>query len=176
MRFTETCLKGAYIIEPEPIEDERGSFSRIFCRKEFETLGLNVNLAQCSVSFNKKKGTLRGMHYQSQPHEETKLVRCIKGAIYDVILDLRQHSGTFMQWTAVTLNEDNRRSLYIPKGFAHGFQTLVEMSEVFYQISEFYHPECARGVRWNDPAFGIKWPEGHRIISIKDQQYPDFTL
>ena len=180
MIFIETKLKGAFIIEPEPLEDERGFFARTFDQKEFEARGLNPRVVQCNISFNKKKGTLRGMHYQIAPYEEAKLVRCTKGAIYDVILDLRSESPTFKQWIAVELTAYSSqltapyRMLYIPEGFAHGFQTLEDNTEVFYQMSEFYHPECSRGVRWDDPAFGIEWPEDERIISVRDQQYPDF--
>ena len=175
MRFTETALKGAFIIEPDRIEDERGFFARTFCIQEFEKHGLNPNLVQCSVSFNTKKGTLRGMHYQVKPHEEIRLVRCTRGALYDVILDLRIDSPTFKKWTAVELTAENRTMMYIPEGFAHGFQTLEGNTEVFYQMSEFYHPECARGVRWDDPAFSIQWPPDDRIISVKDLAYTDFT-
>jgi dTDP-4-dehydrorhamnose 3,5-epimerase len=171
-----TALAGAYIIDIEPVTDERGFFARSWCRHEFEKYGLNSNLAQCGISFNKKCGALRGMHYQAKPHEESKVVRCTRGAIYDVIVDLQPESSTFKQWTAVELNAENRRMLYIPPGFAHGFQSLVDDTEVFYQISEFYHPGSARGVRWDDPAFGIQWPPAERIISDKDRQYPDFVL
>ena len=176
MIFTEINLKGAFIIEPERLEDERGFFGRTFCQEEFRAHGLNPRLVQCNISFNKKKGTLRGMHYQIAPHEEAKLVRCTMGAIYDVIIDVRADSPTFKQWVAVELTVENRRMLHVPEGFAHGFQTLADNTEVFYQMSEFYHPECARGVRWNDPAFGIEWPDDERIISAGDQQYPDFNL
>ena len=177
MIFRETKLKGAFIIEPERLEDERGFFARTFCQEEFKTHRLNPGMVQCNISFNKKKGTLRGMHYQVAPHEETKLARCTRGAIYDVIIDLRPDSPTFKQWVAVELTADNRRMLYIPKGFAHGFQTLEDNTEVLYQMSEFYHPECARGVRWDDPAFGIEWPPAEqRIISAEDQAYPNFQL
>jgi dTDP-4-dehydrorhamnose 3,5-epimerase len=175
MIFTETKLKGAFIIEPERLEDERGFFARIFDQKEFEAHGLNPRVVQCNVSFNKKKGTLRGMHYQIVPYQEAKLVCCIKGAIYDVALDLRPSSTTFKQWIGVELTATNRRMLYVPEGFAHGFETLKNDTEVFYQMSEFYHPESARGVRWNDPAFGIVWPDDIRVISDKDRQYPDFV-
>ncbi len=175
MIFTETPLKGAFIIDPEFKEDERGFFARTWCQKEFEAHGLTVRLVQCNVSFNKKKGTLRGMHYQVAPHEEAKLVRCTMGSIYDVIVDLRPESSTYMQYTAVVLSATNRRALYIPERFAHGFQTLEDNTEVFYQMSEFYDPECARGFRWNDPAFGIQWPEDVRVISQKDLAYPNFT-
>ncbi len=173
MIFVETKLKGAYIIELEPIADERGLFARSWCQQEFEAHGLNPNLVQCNISFNKKKGTLRGMHYQVAPHEEAKLVRCTKGAIYDVIIDLRSGSLTFKQWIAVELTAENHKMLYIPEGFTHGFQSLTDNTEVFYQMSEFYHPECARGVRWNDPTFKIEWPQDERIITAKDMQYPD---
>lgn len=158
MLFKETRLRGAYVIELEPVEDERGFFARSFCRDEFERRGLNPNIAQCSVSFNKEKGTLRGMHYQAPPHEETKLVRCTAGAIHDVIIDLRPDSSTFKQWAAIDLTGLNRLTLYVPVGFAHGFQTLEDDTEVYYQISESYHPESARGLKWDDPAVGIKWP------------------
>ena len=157
MIFIETKLNGPFIIEPERLEDERGFFARTFCQKEFEERGLNSKVVQCNISFNKRKGTIRGMHYQVAPFEEAKLVYCIKGAIYDVIIDLRPCSLTFKQWLTVDLTAENCRMLYIPEGFAHGFQTLEADTAVFYQMSEFYHPEYARGVRWNDPAFGIGW-------------------
>ena len=172
MIFVETRLKGAFIIEPERIEDERGFFARTWCQHEFEARGLNARLAQCNISFNTMKGTLRGMHYQIAPHEETKLVRCTMGAIYDVIVDLRPASPTFKQWEAVELTAGNRRMLYIPGGFAHGFQTLGDETEVFYQMSEFYHPGSSRGARWNDPAFGIAWPLTISTISQRDRSYP----
>jgi dTDP-4-dehydrorhamnose 3,5-epimerase len=174
MIFKETILKDVFIIEAEKVKDERGFFARIFCEQEFKKYGINFRVAQCNVSFNKKKGTLRGMHYQAPPYTEAKLVRCTKGAIYDVVIDLRSDSPTFKRWIAVELNEKNRCMLYIPKGFAHGFQTLVDNTEVFYMMSEFYHPEYARGVRWNDPAFGIKWPIEVTAVSKKDRSYPDF--
>ena len=176
MIFAETKLHGAYIIEPEPLQDERGFFARTFCQEEFKTHGLNFRVAQCNISFNEKKGTLRGMHYQAEPHGEPKLVRCTMGAIYDVIVDLRRDSPTFCQWVAYELTAENRRALYIPIGVAHGFQTLEDNSEVFYMMGEFYHPESARGARWDDPAFGIEWPKiHHRIISENDQSYADFS-
>jgi dTDP-4-dehydrorhamnose 3,5-epimerase len=174
MLFRETVLKGAYVVEPERIVDERGFFSRTWCRSEFETHGLNSNLVQCNVSYNVKMGTLRGMHYQVSPRAETKLVRCTAGAIYDVIVDLRPGSGTFKRWTGVELNADNRCMLYIPEGFAHGFLTLSDDAEVFYQMSEYYSAEHARSVRWNDPAFGIQWPGEVLVISDRDRSYPDF--
>lgn len=175
MILQETKLIGAYLIETEPLTDDRGFFARTFCEQEFAAKGLKTHFVQCNISFNHKKGTLRGMHYQIAPYPEAKLVRCTKGAIYDVIIDIRPDSPTFKQWIAADLTADNRRQLYIPEGFAHGFQTLEDNSEVFYQMAEFYHPESARGIRWNDPAFGIKWPPAdHRIISPRDSAYEDF--
>jgi dTDP-4-dehydrorhamnose 3,5-epimerase len=174
MLFKETKIKGAFIIEPERFEDERGFFARTCCKREFEDHGLNSNLIQCNISFNNKKGTLRGMHYQCDPHAETKLVKCIRGSIYDVIIDLRPDSETYKQWFAVELNRDNYKMLYIPKNFAHGFLTLEDNTEVFYQMSASYHPECARGVRWNDPAFSIHWPAEVSIMSDRDRDCPDF--
>lgn len=175
MIFTETPLKGAYIIDPERLADERGFFARTWCRREFEEHGLNTGLLQCNLSFSRKKGTLRGMHYQVAPYAEEKLVRCTAGAITDVIVDLRADSNTYKQWFAVDLSSDNRRMLYIPEGLAHGFLTLTEDVEVFYQMSEFYSPDCARGVRWNDPALGIRWPIEVAMISERDRTYPDFS-
>jgi dTDP-4-dehydrorhamnose 3,5-epimerase len=172
--FTETPLEGAYIIDLEPMEDERGHFARSFCREEFAPRGLKTNVAQCNVSFNRKKGTLRGMHFQSEPKAEAKLVRCTRGVIYDVILDLRPHSPTYCKWTTTELTECNMRMIYVPEGFAHGFQTLVDDTEVFYQMFECYSPGHANGVRWDDPAFGIAWPIENPILSDKDRSYPLF--
>lgn len=173
MIFTETRLRGAYIVELEPHADERGFFARTFCREEFLSHGLNPDIVQCSTSFNKRKGTLRGMHYQEKPFEETKLVRCSRGAIYDVIIDLRPESPTYRQWISVELNQENRKAVYIPPGFAHGFQTLQDNSEVLYQMSESYHSDHSRGIRWDDPALGIVWPLASQpIISSKDLTYP----
>ena len=177
MIFKKTGLNNALIIEPERIEDQRGYFARILCRKEFEEHGLATTLVQSNMSFNKKAGTLRGMHYQAAPFEEIKIVCCTKGAIYDVIVDLNSASPTFKQWIGVELNENNKKMLYIPKGFAHGYQTLVKETEVYYQVSEFYSPKSERGIRWNDAFFGIEWPEAHeRIISDKDSNWPDFVI
>jgi len=176
MLFTETQLTGAYIIDPERIADERGFFARTWDRHEFAARGLLTSLAQCNISFNARRGTLRGMHYQAAPYAETKLVRCTAGAIYDVIIDLRPESPTLRQWLAFELSADNRCMLYIPEGFAHGFQTLTDRSEVFYQMTEFYAPDYARGVRWDDPAFGIVWPEAPQVIAARDQAYPDFGV
>ncbi len=172
MIFRATKLEGVFIIELERLTDERGFFARTWCAEEFEAHGLNSRLVQCNISYNKKAGTLRGMHYQVAPFAEAKLVRCTMGAIFDVALDLRPDSPTFKQWVGVELTADNRRALYIPEGLAHGFQTLADHSEVFYQMSEFYHPEWARGVRWDDPACGIEWPLPAQIISERDRSYP----
>jgi dTDP-4-dehydrorhamnose 3,5-epimerase len=172
MIFKETKLKGAYIIEIEPIEDERGFFARSFCEEEFKKHGLNPHIAQCNISYNKKKGTLRGMHYQVAPYEETKLVRCTMGAIYDVIVDLRPDSSTFKQWMGVELTQENRRLLYVPEGFAHGFQTLTDNAELIYYHSAFYSPEYERGLRFDDPTLAINWPLPAGAISPKDQSYP----
>ena len=173
--FNETKFSGVYLIDIEPVVDDRGFFVRTFCRDEFAKHGLNPQVVQCNLSYNREKGTLRGMHYQVAPKEEAKLVSCTLGAIYDVIVDVRVDSPTYCEWLAVELSARGRgRLLYIPEGFAHGFQTLEDHTEVFYQMSEFYAPECARGVRWNDPTFGIQWPEGPRIMSERDRSYPDF--
>jgi dTDP-4-dehydrorhamnose 3,5-epimerase len=174
MVFSETSLKGAFVIDLERSEDERGFFARSWCQREFEAHGLNPRIAQCSVSRNRLKGTLRGMHYQAAPHEEAKLVRCTRGAIYDAIIDLRPGSQTFKQYFSAVLTDDNGRSLYVPEGCAHGFLTLVDDCEIFYQISENYEPSAARGVRWDDRAFAIAWPETVKVISDRDRTYPDF--
>ena len=174
MIFAETHLKGAYIIEPEKRCDERGFFARSWCEKEFSNHNLNARTVQCNISFNKRKGTLRGMHYQIAPSAETKLIRCTQGAIYDVIIDLRPASSTFKQYVAETLTARDHKMLYVPEGFAHGFVTLEDNSEVFYQMSAFYAPQHARGVRWNDPAFGIEWPIRQPIMADRDRDYPDF--
>jgi len=176
MILTETKLEGAFIIQPEKLEDDRGFFARAWCRKEFEANNLEAELVQCNISFSKKKGTLRGMHYQISPHQEVKLVRCTKGAIYDVIIDLRPESSSYLQWVGVELNAATRKMLYVPKGFAHGFQTLQDNTEVFYQVSELYNSGSERGVRWDDPAFGIQWPDiDERVISERDRRHPDFA-
>ena len=174
MKFRTTKLPGVIEIELELKSDERGFFARSWCQKEFEDHGLNAKLAQCSVSFNQRKGTLRGLHYQDAPHGEAKLVRCTRGSVYDVVVDLRPQSPLFKNWVAVVLTAERRNLLYVPEGCAHGFLTLEDATEVFYQISEFYHPELSRGVRWNDPAFQIVWPEPMQVISERDRTYPDF--
>jgi dTDP-4-dehydrorhamnose 3,5-epimerase len=173
MIFRETKLNGAYIIEPERLEDERGFFARAWCQREFEIKGFNPDVVQCNISFNKKRGTLRGLHYQISPHAEAKVVRCTCGAIFDVIVDLRPDSCTYMAYISVELSAGNRLALYVPEGFAHGFQTLEDDSEVFYQMSEYYHPESARGLRWDDPALGISWPVSPgQLISDRDKGWP----
>lgn len=174
MFFKETKLKGAFIIQPEERGDSRGFFARTWCQKEFKEQGLNWQIVQCNISFNKKKGTLRGLHYQAQPFEEAKLVRCTRGAIYDVMIDLRPDSPTFKQHVAVKLTANNHKMVYVPEGFAHGFQTLEDNTEVFYQMSCEYAPEYSRGVRWNDPAFSIEWPIKYPIILDRDNSYQDW--
>jgi dTDP-4-dehydrorhamnose 3,5-epimerase len=175
MIFQPTSLPGAYVIDIERYEDVRGFFARAWDPREFEAQGLNPRLAQCNISFNLKRGTLRGMHYQAPPHAETKLVRCTAGSLFDVIIDLRPDSPSYTRWFGMTLSAANRRMLYVPEGFAHGFQTLEDNTEVFYQVSAFYAPAAGRGVRWNDPAFGIVWPPAERVILERDATYPDFT-
>ncbi len=174
MKFTESPLGGAYIVDIEPVADERGFFARTWCEGEFRDRGLNPLLKQASISFNHKKGTLRGMHYQADGYQECKLIRCFAGAVFDVIIDLRKSSPTFMKHFTMVLGSEDRRALYIPEGFAHGFLTLTDGAEVFYQISQFYSPKHSAGVRWNDPAFAIEWPEAPRVISARDQEFPDF--
>jgi len=169
--FTETGLKGAYLIEPQTLDDERGCFARLWDKEVFEKHDLDSKLVQCNISFNIKKGTLRGMHFQAAPYEEKRLVRCTRGKIFDVIIDLRPESYSYKKWEGVELSDENYKMLYIPDGFAHGFQTLEDNTEVFYQISEFYRPEYSRGVRWDDKAFQIKWPLKPSVISEKDQKF-----
>ncbi len=176
MIFTETSLAGAFHIDIRKLEDPRGFFARTFCQKEFIEHGLNTRVAQCNVSYNIKKGTWRGLHLQISPYQEAKLVQCISGAIYDVIVDLRPKSPTYMKHLGVTLRAEEYQMLYVPEGFAHGFLTLTDHVNVFYQISEFYAPEYARGFRWDDPAFGIVLPEEVKVISERDARYPDFSL
>jgi dTDP-4-dehydrorhamnose 3,5-epimerase len=171
MLFQETELKGVFVVEPEIIEDERGFFACSWSAVEFEKHGLNSCLVQCNISFNKKRGTLRGMHFQTEPHQEAKLVRCTRGAMYDVAVDLRPGSPSHFRWVAAELNADNHRMLYIPEGFAHGYQTLADDTEIFYQMSEYYHPESARGLRWNDAALGIEWPLPVAVISGRDANF-----
>ncbi len=167
-----TPLAGAYAVELERLEDERGFFARSFCRDEFRSRGLASVVAQCNVSWNRQRGTLRGLHFQAAPHEEAKLVRCTRGAIWDVIVDLREGSPTRLRWHALELTAENRTALYVPEGLAHGFQTLSDDAEVLYQMSVPYHAELARGVRWDDPRIGIRWPLADPILSARDRAYP----
>ena len=176
MIFNETRLKGVFFIEIEKNEDDRGFFARSYCFREFEKHGLNPRVVQCNVSYNAKKGTLRGMHYQVPPHDEAKLVRCTMGSIYDVIIDLRRGSPTFRNHLGAKLSAVDRKMIFVPEGFAHGFITLQDNTEVFYQMSEFYAPDSARGFRWNDPAFQVEWPLEPAVISERDRTYPDFEL
>ena len=174
MIFRETPLKGAFAIDLEKREDDRGFFARAWCQKEFETHRLVSRVVQANTSFNKQKGTLRGMHYQIAPRPEAKTIRCLRGAIYDVIIDMRSNSPSYKKWFGVELTAANRTMLHVPEGFAHGFITLEDDTEVFYLVSEFYSPECERGVRYNDPAFAIAWPAHVQVISPKDNSWPDF--
>lgn len=174
MIFGSTPLPGAAVVDLERREDERGFFARSFCQREFEAQGLETTVAQCNVSFNRRRGTLRGMHWQAAPYGEAKLVRVTRGALWDVIVDLRPESTTYCRWFGVELTADNHRALYIPRGFAHGFQTLVDDVEVFYQMSTTYVPDAQRGVRWDDPAFGIEWPILPPFLSERDAAYPDY--
>lgn len=175
MRFFETELPGAFVIELERLEDERGFFARTFCEKEFAAHGLATSMVQCSVSYNRRRGTVRGMHYQTAPHREAKLIRCTAGAIWDAIVDLRPASPTHLEWTAVELSADTRRMLYVPERFAHGFQTLYDDTEVFYQMNHPYVAEAWRGFRWSDPRFAIPWPLETNVISERDRNLPDFA-
>ncbi|RMG13734.1 MAG: dTDP-4-dehydrorhamnose 3,5-epimerase [Planctomycetota bacterium] len=175
MKFLPTRVPGAYLIEIEPRSDERGFFARTFCRREFAAHGLPTDYVQQSVSYNVRARTLRGLHYQAAPHLEPKIVRCTQGAVFDVIVDVRPDSEARGRWVGVELSAENRRALYVPGGVAHGFLTLAPDCEVFYQMAEYYHAESARGVRWNDPAFGIDWPATPEVISERDASYPDFV-
>jgi dTDP-4-dehydrorhamnose 3,5-epimerase len=176
MRFTETSVGGAYLIDPEPKGDDRGFFARLWCRDEFEARGLSATFVQCNDSFSAHRGTLRGLHYQIAPFQEAKLVGCIRGAVFDVVVDLRPQSPTFARWFGVTLTASNRTMLYVPEGCAHGYLTLEDGSEVVYPVSQAYRPEAERGIRWNDPTFNIDWPyPGPLTVSPKDRQWPDYT-
>lgn len=175
MRFTPLTLAGAFLVEPEPIADARGFFARTWCEREFAERGLDARLTQCNLSYNASKGTLRGMHWQAEPHAEAKLVRCVRGAVYDVIVDLRPGSPSFRRWQAIELDAERRGAVYVPAGFAHGFQTLVDHSELFYQMSTAYHPASARGARWDDPALAITWPLPSPLVSARDAGYPDLV-
>lgn len=176
MKFVPTPLQGAHVIEVEPREDERGFFARAWCQREMAEHGLDPKVVQCNLSFNHTLGTVRGMHYQVAPHQESKLVRCLRGSIFDVVIDLRPESTTFAHWFGVELSAANRKMLFIPVGFAHGYQTLQDDTEVFYQVSEFYQPGSEAGIRWDDPAFAIEWPVEATLISDKDRAHPDFHV
>ncbi len=171
MRFTETKLNGAYIIDLELRSDDRGFFARAFCKDEFANLGLSTDLVQCNLSFNKLAGTLRGMHFQTPPHQETKVVRCTMGSVYDVIVDIRQDSPTYLEWVGVELSAQNHKMIYIPRDFAHGYLTLEDASEVFYYVDAMYEPKSASGLRWDDPALGIKWPAQPVSLSPADEKW-----
>jgi dTDP-4-dehydrorhamnose 3,5-epimerase len=173
--FTETGLAGAWVVEPERLVDHRGFFARTWCQREFEARGLASRWVQCSISFSEKAGTLRGMHLQAPPHQEAKLIRCTRGAIHDVIIDLRADSPTFLRHFAIVLTAENHKMLYVPEGFAHGFLTIEDQAEVFYQMTAFYSAAAAQGVRWDDPAFGIRWPLPVQVISERDRSFPDFA-
>ncbi|AYA36891.1 dTDP-4-dehydrorhamnose 3,5-epimerase [Hymenobacter oligotrophus] len=176
MIFTETELPGAFIVDVERIADERGFFARSWCEDEFAARGISTPPLQANLSHNPRKGTLRGLHYQTEPYAEAKLVRCTRGALYDVIVDLRPDSPTYGQWLGVELTADSYRMLYVPAGFAHGFLTLQDNTDISYQVSAKYAPQHEAGIRWNDPAFGIEWPMEPVLVSARDQQHPDFTL
>jgi dTDP-4-dehydrorhamnose 3,5-epimerase len=174
MKFSGTNLKDAFIVQIEKLNDERGFFARSWCQKEFDAHGLNSRFVQANVSYNRKKGTLRGMHYQIAPYQECKLLRCTRGAIYDVIIDLRPDSPTYKKWTGVELTADNYTMFFVPEDFAHGFQTLTDETEIIYQVSQFYTPGSEKGIRFDDPAFGIQWPLEVTVISDKDKTWPNF--
>jgi dTDP-4-dehydrorhamnose 3,5-epimerase len=175
VKFTETPLPGAFVIDIEPRRDERGFFARTFCANEFRDHGLNPGIVQANVSRNVKKGIVRGMHYQRAPRAEVKIVRCVSGAVFDAIIDLRPESPTHLEWFGVELTRDSGRMLYVPEGFAHGYQALSDDSEVLYLVTEFYAPDHEAAIRWNDPRFGIRWPIGDASVSPKDAAHPDYT-
>jgi dTDP-4-dehydrorhamnose 3,5-epimerase len=175
MKFTELELAGAFLIDLEPRQDERGFFARAFCQREFRQHGLETDIVQANLSQNVSRGTLRGMHYQKPPFAEVKMVRCIRGAVHDVIVDIRKDSPTYLKWLGVDLTRDNRRLLYVPEGFAHGYQALTDDSEVLYLVTQFYAPDHEAAIRWNDPSIGIRWPLPDPILSPKDAAHPDFV-
>ncbi len=174
MIFKETQFESVYIVELEKHADSRGFFARTWCRNEFEARGLNTQLLQSNIAFSKSRGTLRGLHYQEKPYAEVKLIRCLRGSVYDVIVDLRPESETYKHWLATELTGDDYKMIYVPEGFAHGYQTLEDNTEIFYQVSQMYTPEFERGIRFNDPAFMIQWPDDIRIISDKDLNWKDY--
>ena len=174
MKFIETKLPGAFVIEPEKKEDKRGFFTRTWCKNELGNHGLKAEIAQVNINFNKQRGTLRGMHYQAAPYGECKIIKCTRGAVFDVVIDLRKDSPTYLDWIGVELTGDNFRMLYVPENFSHGFITLEDQTEICYMVTQFYTPEAERGIRWDDPSFNIKWPLHPQVISDKDSSYPDF--
>lgn len=176
MIFSETKLKGAYLVEIKKLEDERGFFGRAWCREEFEEAGLNADIRQINTSYTVKKGTIRGMHYQVDPYQETKFIRCTRGRIYDVIIDLRPDSPTFMEWIGHELSAENLKMVYVPENFAHGIVSLEDHSEIYYPVTQFYTPGSERGIRYNDPAFNIDWPVEITLVSEKDLSHPDFDI
>lgn len=176
MTFTSASIEGSYIIDPELHGDERGFFARIFCAREFASRGLASDLVQTNMSYSAERGTMRGLHYQEAPHQEAKLIRCTRGAVFDVVVDVRPESTTFMEWMGVELTAKNRRMVYVPEGCAHGMLTLVADTEVFYPVSDFYSPDVEQGIRYDDPAFNIDWPIDVRVISSKDRTWPDFQV
>lgn len=175
MQFIETAVIGAYLVRPEVRADERGLFARLWCQEEFAARGLRADFVQCNDSFSAERSTLRGLHYQVAPYEEVKLVRCIRGAVFDVLVDLRPESASYRRWVGVELTADSRSMVYVPAGCAHGYLTLMDNSEVEYPVSQFYQPAAERGIRWNDPLFGIEWPFAPCRMSVKDQSWPDYT-
>lgn len=176
MIFNKTTLMDAFIIEPKKIKDERGFFARVWCKKEIYSNGMIPELVQANIGYNKKRGTLRGLHFQISPHEEVKILRCTRGAIFDVIVDLRKDSPTYTRWEGFELTEDNHRMVYVPKGFAQGYITLADNTEIYYQTSEYFAPAHARGLRFDDPAINIRWPIEIKIISDNDRSWPDYVL
>lgn len=175
MRFRPLEIAGVVLVEQDRREDDRGFFARTFCRDEFAAAGLPVHFPQCNTSFNARRGTVRGMHFQRPPHEEPKLVRCTRGAIFDAVVDLRPESPTYLAWLGVELSADNGHALYVPPGFAHGFQTLADATDVLYHMGEVFHPDAAGGIRWDDPAVGVRWPLPVSVISERDATYPEWV-
>ena len=175
MIFRETPISGAYVIEPERIEDHRGFFARIWCKKELGQRGLETELAQSNIGFSSRRGTLRGLHFQEAPHTEVKIVRCTRGSIFDVIVDLRPDSSSYKRWFGTELSDENGKMIYAPEGCAQGYITLTDNSEMYYHTSDFYHPESASGVRYNDPEFGVVWPVEIAVISQQDKEWPDYS-
>lgn len=175
MEFQKTLLEGAFLVKVKRLEDERGYFGRVFCEDEFRYHGLEAEIVQANMSTNKLKGTLRGMHYQNEPYQETKFIRCVRGSLFDIIIDLRKNSSTYMQSFGVELSEDNAKALYVPKGFAHGFITLEDNTTALYMVSQRYHPDAESGIRWDDPLFKLDWPIEPICVSSKDQGWPNFS-